>query len=498
MAGQILWGAWAWLDGALRRDAGVYVEGTAISATGAYADLVRRYPDAAVVGGEGCFVLPGLINILVHGRALGTVALGVPDSFLEVWLTYLAMVPQLPPRLAAAYEGLQLIRSGVTAAAHSHNPASFEGMFDEARETLAGYRDAGVRVAMHPPVMDQNRLIYDERERFLGGVPPHLQAAAQQAMQIPSTSTDDYFRGMDDLYAQHHDAQHHWAHIQISPVVAPWASDALILRCADWAREHDTRIQMHMLETPYQRQYAFRRWNKGFIAHLDEIGALSDRLTLAHMVWVEDSDAALLAARGVGVAHNASSNLRLRSGIAPVAALLNAGVRVGIGLDGHGLDDDQDYLREMRLAFTLANRPGARSADVSPLTVLEMGTRLGAEITFGAHTALGVLAAGRLADVVLLDWNAVKGAWCPPGFPAEAHVPEFLLRRAARAHVRDVMVHGEWFVREGRHTRLDEAEISRAVCEAYAAQPPPERGELDRFVRQHYAAWDEPQRAQHL
>lgn len=490
MAGQIVWGEWACLDGALQRNAGVFVENSTITAAGAHADLVRRYPQASVIGGEGYFLLPGLINSHDHGRALGTVSLGVPDSFLEVWLTYLARLPGLPPRLAAAYEGLQLIRSGVTATAHSHNPASFEAMFDEARETLAGYREAGVRVAMHPPVMDQNRLIYDDREAFLARIPPHLQSAAQQAMALPPISADDYFRGMDALYAQHHDMQHHWAHIQISPVVAPWSSDALILRCADWAQARDTRIQMHMLETPYQRKYAFRRWNKGFVAHMDEIGALSERLTLAHMVWAEDTDAALLAARGVGVAHNASSNLRLRSGIAPVSAFVNAGVRVGIGLDGHALDDDQDFLRELRLAFTLANRPGASSPDITPLSILDMGTRVGAEITFGAQTALGRLAAGGLADLVLVDWRAVKGEWCPQGYPAEVHTPEFFLRRATRAHVRDVMVHGEWYLRQGRHTRLDEAEVSRAVRDALAAQLPPDRGELDSFVRQFYASWD--------
>jgi cytosine/adenosine deaminase-related metal-dependent hydrolase len=224
--------------------------------------------------------------------------------------------------------------------------------------------------------------------------------------------------------------------------------------------------------------------------HLDEIGALGPWLTLAHMVWIEDSDIPLLAERGVRIDHNPSSNLRLRSGIAPVAALHHAGVRVGIGLDGHGLDDDQDYLREMRLAFTLGNRPAASAPELSPLTVIDMATRSGAGISFGEEAPLGALASGYLADVVLMDWLAVKGDWCPPDYPSEAHLPEFFLRRATRQHVRHVMVHGEWVLRDGKHTRLDEAQVNRAVRDELASQPVPVPSQLAPYVRQFYAAWE--------
>ncbi len=492
MAGQIIGADWAYLDGDFQPDAGVYVEAERVVATGTFVELQHQFPDAEIIGGSGYLMLPGLINSHDHGRALGTVSLGAPDSFLEVWLTYLGTIPRLPPRLAATYEGLQLIKSGVTATAHSHNPASFEVMFAEVPETLQGYRDAGVRVAMHPPFMDQNRLIYAERDKFLASLPQDLLDAAQLALKPAASFTvDDYFRELDALHAASHDVDDHWVHIQVSPVGGQWASDDFTLRCVEWAQNHQTRMQMHMLETRYQRDYAFRQWNRGMIEHLDMIGALGNWLTLAHMVWVEDTDAALLAERGVSVAHNASSNLRLRSGIAPIAALQQAGVRVGIGLDGHGLDDDQDFLREMRLAFTLANQPGMFSPDVTPLEIYAMATRNGAAMTFGDDVPLGALAVGKLADLVLLDWTAGKGDWCPPHFPVATHLPEFCLRRATRQHVRDVMVHGDWMVRNGQHTQLDEAEINRAVQQAFAAQQPPEPSAFDAYVRQHYAGWDE-------
>ncbi len=488
MAGQIIWATWAYIDGTFQKDSGVYVENTTIVETGTRTGLTRKYLDATLSGGEGCLMLPGLINSHDHGRALGTASLGAPDSFLEVWLTYLRLIPRLPPRLAATYEGLQLIHSGVTATAHSHNPASFEMMFAEVPETLQGYRDAGVRVAMHPPFMDQNRLVYNDHEGFLASLPLELHDIGLAAMQPPTFTVEDYFRELDALYEQYHDIDEDWVHIQVSPVGGQWASDDFTCRCIEWARARQTRVQMHMLETRYQRRYAFRQWNKGFIQHLDDIGALGDWLTLAHMVWIEETDADLLAERGARVAHNPSSNLRLRSGVAPIPALHQAGVIVGIGLDGHGLDDDQDFLREMRLAFTLANRPDA--LEVSPLAVLEMGTRNGALITFGERSPLGMLAAGRLADIVLVDWSGVKGAWCPPHLPAEWHVPEFFLRRATRNHVRHVMVHGDWVLRDGQHTGLDESEVTRAVQDALANQSPPDPSPLSPHIRRFYTTWE--------
>lgn len=490
MSGQIVWAKWALIDGVFRRDAAVYVSGPSIVEVGERRALIQKYPAADVFGDENLLMLPGFINSHDHGRALGTVSLGIPDDILEVWLDNLGIVPRLSPQLAAEYEGLQLIHSGVTGVAHSHNPASLATLFDEVPPTLKGYGRAGVRVAIHPPYVDQNRLIYHDRDAFISGLPAEFQDRARAALHPPALTMDDYFYGLDQLFETYHDAHNHRVHIQVSPAGGQWASDALITRAVRWAQERGTRIQMHMLETQYQRVYAFKKWNKGFIQHLDDLGALGDWLTMAHMVWVEDTDAALLAARGACVAHNPGSNLRLRSGIAPIAQFHHAGVTVGIGMDGHTLDDDQDYLREMRLAFTLGNQPRASALELSPLTVLDMATRAGAAATFGADVPLGVLAAGYLADVVLVDWDAVKGDWCPPDYPAEFHMPEFFLRRAARNHVRHVMVHGEWYVRDGAHTRLDAAAINLAVREEFARQPAPSPSILGPYIRRFYTAWE--------
>ncbi|MYD10991.1 MAG: amidohydrolase family protein [Chloroflexi bacterium] len=488
----IIHGRYTLRDGVALEDLAICVDGEYIVDAGALSELVARYPDADRVGGDNYILAPAFTNAHDHGRALGTLALGAPDSFLEVWLSYLGHLPSIPPYLAAMYSGLQLLQSGVTAVAHSHNPNSWSAVAAELRESLRGYADAGIRVAMHPPIVDQNQLVYAERQRLLEMLPSDLRGAVGDANGI-DLSVDDYFAILDDLYDSAHDCERHRAHIQASPAGGQWCSDELIIRACEWARRRHTRVQMHMLETRYQQIYAHKTWGKSFIRHLEDIGALGDWLTLAHMVWVDDDDIELLAERGVGVAHNISSNLRLRSGLAPVARMVAAGVRVGIGLDGHTLDDDQDFLREMRLAWTIGNMSGMAAADLSAEAVWQMGTDVAAAVTFGADVPLGRLEVGGLADLILLDFEAVKGKWTPVDYPPRELLSQFLLRRARRDTVRHVMVGGAWLVRDGEHTTVDVQEIAREIWERlqFAESGPSMR--LDAYLRKFYQGWDNGQ-----
>ena len=239
-------------DGAALEDYAVVVDEEHIVDAGSLSALRARYPEADQVGGDGFALAPAFTNAHDHGRALGTVALGVRDSFLELWLSGLANLPSIPPYLAALYSGLQLIQSGVTAVAHSHNPNSWSELAAEARAAIRGYAEAGIRVAMHPPIVDQNLLVYAERDRFLRSLPAKLRESMVEADGI-DLSADDYFAMLDDLYRSFHDSERHRVHIQASPAGGQWCGDALIMRACDWARGRNTRVQMHMLETPYQR-----------------------------------------------------------------------------------------------------------------------------------------------------------------------------------------------------------------------------------------------------
>jgi 5-methylthioadenosine/S-adenosylhomocysteine deaminase len=491
----IIWAGLAITDasGPVETDYAVAVAQGRIVAAGPLTDLRHRYPAAELFGGEELLLLPAFVNAHDHGRGLGTLSLGIPDDLLEIWLPGLYNQPATDPYQIARLEGLLLLQSGVGTTAHSHNPRNWANLETEAEATLAGYREAGIRVAFHPPMVDQNPLVYADRQRFLAGLPTTLQEAAQQFLRTPPYTHQEYLGLCDRLFDQYHDATNHTVHIQISPAGGQWCSDELILAAVDWAQRRGTRIQMHMLETRYQHHYAFKRWGKSFVQHLAEIGALGPWLTLAHTVWLEPDDIPLLAAAGVGIAHNPSSNLRLRSGVAPIPALLAPGVRTGVGLDGQALDDDQDYLRELRLAWTLANQPGAAAPTIGAAQILTMGTADGAAITLGEQAGLGRLVVGAPADLILVDWAAVIGVWLSPQTPVAAA----LLRRASKAHIRHVMVNGEWVIRDGRSTRIDQAEVVATLRMELASYDPAALAAnaaaahaLAPYLRRFYAAWD--------
>jgi cytosine/adenosine deaminase-related metal-dependent hydrolase len=480
-------------------DYGVCVEGNRIVAVGSRQDLQAQYPTATEVGSDRFLLIPSFTNSHDHGRGLGTFPLGAPDDLLEIWLPGLYSQPAVDPYLLALWEGIQLLHAGVTLTAHSHNPQDWQTMEQEATAVLRGYGEVGIRAAFHPPLVDQNPLVYAGRDSFLAGLPSSVAEAAQRFLGRNPLSHADYYALCHRLHARYHDSTHHNAHIQISPAGGQWCSDELILGCVEFAQSHQTRVQMHMLESPYQRHYAWQRWDKSFIAHLEEVGALGPWLTLAHMIWTEPEDCHILHEHGVGVAHNPSSNLRLRSGVAPIPTYLEQNIALGVGLDGQTLDDDQDYLRELRLAWTLANRPGAASPTIRAAQIFHMGTSSGAAITYGSQVPLGVLTPGALADLLLIDYAALQYPWSAPTVP----IIDILLRKGSRQHVRQVMMGGEWVIRDGRTVRVNEEEIAATLAEQLGRY---DAATLNRqnaaalavapYLRRFYAAWESkaPQR----
>ncbi len=492
----LIWGGWGLPEAEAdpQPEFAVLVEGHRILEAGTRQELRTRHPAAEIVGQREYVLLPAMVNSHDHGRAIGTLPLGVPDDPLEVWLPGLWSQPALDPYLAAAHDGLQLLRSGVGTVVHSHNPRDWSDLEAETEATLRGYRDAGIRVAYNVPILDQNPLVYGEQGAFVKGLPAEAQQAAAFFVHPGWPALPEYLGLCAGLWDRYHDHETHTVHIQISPCGGQWCSDAAILQSVEFARTRRTRVQMHLLETQYQKVYAERSWGNSFVRHLEDIGALGPWLTLAHMVWVEPDDLALLAEREVAIAHNPSSNLRLRSGMAPLTKMAQAGIRLGIGLDGQSLDDDQDYLRELRLAWTLANRPGMGSGTLSSRRIFDMGTSEGAKITLEG-APLGRLAAGELADLMLVDWAAVQGVWASP------HVDrlDLFLRRASRKHVQQVMVNGHWVVRDGRLTTLQLSEVTAALREQLETGENPALAEaaaaaraLAPHLKRYYARWDDP------
>ncbi len=219
-------------------------------------------------------------------------------------------------------------------------------------------------------------------------------------------------------------------------------------------------FQVHAAETRRERDEILANRGLSPIAWLDRIGVLDARTLLVHCVWVDAADIALIAARGAKVSHNPESNLKLGSGIAPVAAMHAAGIPVGLGTDGAASNNDLDLLGAMDLAAKLHKVDRMDPAAVPAETAIRMATIEGAR-TLGLEREIGSLEAGKQADLILIDTRTPH--LTPLHRPASA-----VVYAAGAADVDTVVAAGRVLARNRRLLTVDLQEIMDRV-EAIAA-----------------------------
>jgi cytosine/adenosine deaminase-related metal-dependent hydrolase len=432
-------GALAWADGK-------------VLDVGRYDDVRTIHPEAECWSFPDHLILPGLINAHDHGRGLGTLQMGVSDGPLEVWLSGLFALRTLDPYLAALYDGVQLLASGITTTTHQHNPRDWRNLERELIETARGYSDAGIRACIGVPLMDQNTLSYIGSNAFLRRLPAALAAEVRQSeLAAPLPDPHELIAVGLSLRERWQGDDRQW--LCWGPVGPQWCSDRLLAAIREVCRKEP--IHIHMAETRTQVAFGRKRYGTTLVYHLDRIGFLASDVTCAHCVWVSDDDIGLLAARDVKVAHNPSSNLRLHSGIAPVLKLSDCGVTMGIGLDGHALNDDQDMWSEMRLARALAFAPGILGRSLPAREMLAMATTGGAAIVKAPGNYLGAIAPFGVADFAAVRLDRVRG----PYLDLRTDLIDTLLGRAKPIDVDTVVVSGEFSVRAGEPTRVARADI---------------------------------------
>ena len=410
-------------------------------------------------------VMPALSDAHDHGRGLRTLACGVADQSLETWLPDLGRVPRVDPWLNAAVALGRLARAGISVVNHCHNTQDGRVLLAEAEAVSRAARDVGVQVAFGWPFFDRNPLVYDDLERFAALVPAELRAdvlASGAGMRDAATNMA--------LFEQAKAFEHGGFRLQYHPVAPQWARPETLRAIAVAAARENRRVHMHVLETQAQAEWAARAYPMGLLAWLDDLGLLNDRLTVAHAVWLTPAEIALLARRGVTVSVNLSSNLRLRSGWPAVAEMLAAGVRVAFGLDGMALDDDEDMLRELRLAWHAAAQGASVGAGLDPRRVLQGAFEIGRMSALGPDGG-GRIAIGAPADLVALDFTALAR----DSLVDDPDPVAMLLGRGQNRHVVSVWAGGRQIVTSGALTQIDlpalEADLTRMAREAHAAAP---------------------------
>ena len=450
-------------DVPVHHDAAVYQEDGVIKAVGEYRELRERYQPDAELGGPNFAIIPGLINSHHHGRGVTTLQMGTCDDCLEMWI--LAGWGRRPydHYLMTLYTALNMLESGTTTVMYNHPQTAAATLKEDVDAVLRGFLDAGMRVAFSSYLRNQNRVVYTGDGEFLAGLPVDLADDVRRYLSVTEMSDDDYFAFCDEMHREYHNHPSGKVRVLFSPANVQWNSDEFLLRCKEQAARHHTGIHMHLVESPYQKDYGIRNWGKTPVEHLQDLEFLGPEVSFAHAVWLTERDIVLLADAGATVCHNASSNLRLKNGIAPVNPMLSAGVNVAMGTDSTAINDDDDLLQEMRLVSKLHRQPGLEAPAITVDNVLAMATANAAAPT-GFAGEIGALEPGRRADMVLIRLDVLEDPYLDPDLPPA----ELVLGRARSQDVAAVIVDGEVVLQDGVHTRASKADVAQELREQLA------------------------------
>ena len=382
--------------------------------------LEAAYPAAQRLDARGRIVLPGFIN--THTHVPMSLLRGVAnDMTLEDWLTQRIFPAEARnvtedfcvwgTRLAA----LEMIQGGTTTFADMYY---FEDAI--ARETKA----AGLRGVLGESIIDFPA--------------PDSKSPEQSLVQI-----EEYLK--------------HWqGDPLIRPAVAPHSaflcSADTLKRAAALARRYRAPLLIHVSETRHERDESLEKKHMSPVAWLDSLGFLAADVLAAHCVWVDEADIKTLVARDSGCAHNPSSNTMLASGVAPVPAMLAAGLRLGLGTDGPaGSNNDIDMMQEMNLAAKLQKVSRLDPRALTALQALEMAT-IGGARALHMEDQIGSLEPGKQADIILLRTDVAHGQ---PIYD----IPGEIVYALKASDVTTVIVAGRVLMRDGALLTLDPPSI---------------------------------------
>jgi cytosine/adenosine deaminase-related metal-dependent hydrolase len=463
----------------LLTDAAVVVRDGTIVDAGPYTELRDRHTVDSEIGTGRQFLMPGLINAHHHGFGVTMIQLGVLDCCLEVHVHRLKARRLLEPYTMALYTIMQHVRTGTTTVMLKHGFTAAAKARYEMDETLRAFRDAGMRIAYSMNHMNQCYLVNGSDAEFLASLPGELAAETAEIIKSFVMPYEEYEGICTELAERFPPRPDSLVRVLVSPQNYHWCDEETLGRLKQLATRLGLGIHTNLAETVYQRLYAERRFGDTPTARLYKLGFLGPEVSLAHGTWLTREDMDLVATSGAGVCHNASSNLRLASGIAPVLEMLRHNIPVGICTDSQGINDDEDMYTEMRLVSKLQRPPGIESEPITAEQVLHMATASGAHLTtFG--DLIGALEPGRRADMVLLDWDRITH----PFVDDEVDPLEVLLYRARGSDVDTTIIDGRVVYHEGRFLTVDAGAVTREVCRQLQGPLTEDRRRRRRLVAQ--------------
>ena len=415
----------------------VAIVGKEIVAVGTAAELGARFVAKEQIDCAGCAILPGLIN--GHAHVPMSLLRGlVADVQLDVWL-YGYMFP-VESRFADAdfsYAGARLscaemIRSGTT---------TFVDMYYFEDQVARAADESGLRAI-----------------------------CGQTVMRFPTPDAPSYDAGLERART----FIHTWKdHDRVIPTIAPHApytcTDEIYHEAIALAREYNVPLVTHLAETAREVKESREMDGGSPVEYAHRVGAFDVKAIAAHCVHTDERDWAILREHGVGAVPCPSSNLKLASGVAPFAAMLAAGVTLGIGTDGPASNDDQDLVTEVHLAAMLPKGLGNDPTLVPAREALALATSSGARAAHLDHL-IGSLEAGKRADIIVVE---MTGLHSTPRYRYSADaIYNYLVYTTRGGDVRDTLVDGQFLMRDRALLTLDEQAVKRqaqAIADRIAA-----------------------------
>jgi cytosine/adenosine deaminase-related metal-dependent hydrolase len=415
----------ATMDDAARelRNVDILVSGGVISEIGV--DLER---DGEVIDAKGFLITPGLVN--THHHLFQTLTRAVPgaqDSLLFGWLQRLYPIWEtLTPEdmyLSAQIGLAELALSGCTLAADHMYLFPNGSKLDD---TIAAAADIGMR--FHPTRGSMSIGVSD------GGLPP------DSLVEREADILEDSIRLIDRF----HDASEgSMCRVSLAPCSPFSVSQDLMRDSALLARDKGVMLHTHLAENDEDIAYSLEKFGCRPGQYAEDLGWVGDDVWFAHVVKLDQQEIDLFAKHQVGVAHCPCSNCRLGSGIAPIREMRDAGVPVGLGVDGSASNDSGNLMNEARQAMLLQRV--AKGADaMSAREALHIATRGGAEVL--GRDDCGQIAVGKRADIAMWDINGIEmaGSWDP-----------IAILLAGPQKVHNLLVEGRQIVRDGILTSVD-------------------------------------------
>src|SRR6185436_18733568 len=425
----------------------ILIDGGDIVAVGASLDAGH----ADVIDARGKLVIPGLINAHYHSH--DTLCRGLFEELpLEMWLLYTlplgAHRSKEEVRARTLVGALESIRCGITCV---QDMLGLSPLDDANTDVVVNaYREIGLRVVFSPMVWD---------------VPPiamvrhrdSLPADVQDMLGTAGRPVRDQLDYLESQFNRHPAAGTlHWA---VAPFAPQRCTPKMLQGCADLAHKHDLAVYTHVYETRGQALIAreqFSAHDGSLVSYLEHNGLLGPRLNIVHSVWISRAEMDRMAAADAGIVLNHLSNMKLKSGIAPVCDLREAGVRLGLGCDNCSGSDVQNVFQAMKMFCLLAAVSEPEPGTPLAHEALKLATAGNAR-TAGLQDRVGAIKPGYAADLMLLDLKDT--AYLPYNSAAR----QLVYSETGRG-VETVLVNGRVVIRDRKVLSIDEDGLRREVA----------------------------------